>query len=444
MVKQLEGLVKVYRKVEQSVIANKSRLLNHDLSIMIPAVDRKALSVSQRADLGTTAIFIEEELAAQLAGARGQVRSLFKGLTTCHRSKGAASIAPKLENSLKKAGGYTSHEQAVAVIGDGIGSRVFSDSLRTLNKQEIAEMVDKTMIEGRPLSPKQKMLLNKYIYGHSLTPIEEVEAFPLFERFATPLIEQHSAKAVDRLCLGMAKFRMTKEGGGLTLAQMKQKGLLPEHLISELERNFNSIEALQVKEINNYRGLHGLPEFSARQIEQIRDIAGPKVIIHSRPDLLDYRRFPNFQYSKDEMKELALKASGYRTAQMNVVHSNGALGEIQFRGFETNNFGEYEHIAYDLRQGKNTLGPLFDKFKYEIGKLTDAQYAEYNLYLEKCYNYYNRLELGLPAVKPKLPRGFHKILSEENMKKLHDMNEARVKDLKQTFVPSMEDYLAVA
>lgn len=442
MVKQLEGLVKVYRKVEQSVLANKSRLLNHDLSIMIPAVDRKALSVSQRADLGTTAIFIEEGLQGQLEGASAQIKKLFSGFSTCHRAKGAASISAKLENYAKKFGGYTSHEQAVAAIEDGIGSRIFSESLRTLNKKEIAEMVDNTFIEGRKLSQKEKTLLTRYIYGKRLSPTEENRAFALFERFATPLIEQHSAKAVDRLCLGMAKFRMTEEG--LTLAQMKQKGLLPEHLMQELERSFDAIEPIQIKVLNNYRGIHGLPEFSARQIEQIRDIAGPKVVIYSRPDLLDYSRFPNFKYTEKEMKELALKPSGYRTAQAKILHSNGALGEIQFRGFKTNDLGEYEHLAYDFRRGKGVESPVFAKYKAAVQALSDAQYEQYNLYLEKWYNYYNRLELGLPAVKPRLPKGFNKVLSVENLRKMHDLNEARLADLKKTFVPYMEDCFAVA
>ena len=101
--------------------------------------------------------------------------------------------------------------------------------------------------------------------------------------------------------------------------------------------------------------------------------------------------------------------------------------------------GEYEHIAYDLRQGKNTLGPMFDNFKSAISKLKPAEYDEYNKYLERCYNYYNRLELGLPALKPKLPRKFDKILSEESMKKLYDANESRLEKLKEGFKPHFEE-----
>ena len=129
----------------------------------------------------------------------------------------------------------------------------------------------------------------------------------------------------------------------------------------------------------------------------------------------------------------ASKNAGYRTAQMNVKYKDRTLGEIQFRGEETNKIGEYEHIAYDLRQGKNTLGPMFDEFKKAIDKLSDDEYKIYNKYLEACYNYYNRIELGLPAKRPMLPKNLDPILSEENMKYLHDKNEARLKELKKNF-----------
>ena len=135
-------------------------------------------------------------------------------------------------------------------------------------------------------------------------------------------------------------------------------------------------------------------------------------------------------YSLKEINEATIKstkASGYRTAQMNIRHADGTLGEIQIRGPQTNLFGEYEHIAYDLRQGKNTLGPLFDEFTVAVSKLKPREYERYNEYLEECYNYYNRIELGLPAVKPKLPKGLPKVLSEESMRMLHEQAEELAK-----------------
>ena len=148
------------------------------------------------------------------------------------------------------------------------------------------------------------------------------------------------------------------------------------------------------------------------------------------------RGLDDFLYTAEQMTEYSkksVKASGYRTAQMNVIHQNGARGELQVRGRMTNMIGEYEHIAYDLRQGKNTLGPLFDDFTKAVSSLTPEQYNVYNKYLESCYNYYNKIELGLPAVKPQLPKRFPKILSEESMKSLHDQAEALEKSINKDF-----------
>ncbi|MBP3490834.1 hypothetical protein J6K35_03105, partial [bacterium] len=107
-------------------------------------------------------------------------------------------------------------------------------------------------------------------------------------------------------------------------------------------------------------------------------------------------------------------------------------------GEQTNMIGEYEHIAYDLRQGKNTLGEMFEPFSKAVKSLSDDEYKIYNQYLENCYNYYNRIELGLPAIKPKLPSQLSKVLSEENMKSLHEADHALQKELEKDFVRYFE------
>ena len=423
---------KFMQKPELGLNVNFSRLTagSRDMDIALKAKD---LAI-KKADLGTTAYQIGEELKVQFPKAREQVDNIFGDLNSVeritNRPKGAVSIHTKLERGIKE-NKINSYETAVKYIGDGIGSRVITRPLENLSRAQIKKMVEELKINGDPLTKEEKVLLNKYIYNNPMSPEEADRAFPLFEKFAQPLIEKRSKQVVDDLSLSIASNRIKK--GELSIEQIKEQNLLSEDLIKRLETE--EFEPLEVLLINNYRGGHGLPEFSSRQIQALRKICGSGVIVNSRPDLAGYNKFPNYKYSKSEAKEFAIKASGYRTGQMNIIHSNGARGEIQFRGPYTNYFGEYEHIAYDLRQGKNTLGPLFNDYKREISRLSDYKYARYNKYLEECYNYYNRLELGLPAVKPKLPKGFNKILSEENMKKLHEANEARLERLKAGFTP---------
>ncbi len=417
---------------------NFTRLVSQSKDMKIALLSDSVSKELQKADLGTTAFQIGEELKDKFPKAKEQVDLIFKNLPSVreisNRPKGAVSIITKLERGIKE-NKINSYETAYNCIGDGIGSRVITNSLNKLSSKEINSLVDNLEINGQFLTKQEKVLLKKYIYNHPMSEDDANKAFPLFEKFAQPLIEKRSKEAVDNLSLSIAASRINK--GELSLEQIKEQKLLSDDLLKRLETG--NIEPLEVLLINNYRGGHGLPEFSSRQIQSLRKICGGGVVVNSRPDLASYSKFPNYKYSKAEAKEFAIKSSGYRTAQMNVIHSNGARGEIQFRGAYTNCFGEYEHIAYDLRQGKNTLGPLFDDYKREISKLSEKDYEKYNKYLEECYNYYNRLELGLPASKPKLPKGFNKILSEENMKRLHDENEQRLAELKAGFTPHFEE-----
>lgn len=238
----------------------------------------------------------------------------------------------------------------------------------------------------------------------------------------------------------MTKSLMIEKG--MTVEQIEKNGILTNKSLIERLKSDNSIEPLKVEQVNNYTGLYGLPEFTVDQMLAIRNIISQNNgIVFTRADIGE-NLYTNTGFTSpekilktnksDELPK-SIKASGYRTAQMNVIFKDGTLGEIQFRGEETNKIGEYEHIAYDLRQGKNTLGELFNDFKKAVSELSKEDYAEYNNYLEACYNYYNRIELGLPAKKPSLPSKFDPVLSEENMKELHDMNEVRLNALKENF-----------
>lgn len=99
---------------------------------------------------------------------------------------------------------------------------------------------------------------------------------------------------------------------------------------------------------------------------------------------------------------------------MNIIHSNGVRGELQFRGPLTNYFGEYEHIAYDLRQGKNTLGPLFNDYKREISKLPDWKYENIMLILKDVIIIITVLNWAYPQQN----QNFLKVLTKFYLKKI--------------------------
>ncbi len=393
-----------------------------------------ALTRETQAALGDASLFVENLLKTQQPVAKQEVLSLFDNLGSVkqiqNRYKGALSIETKLLRGLKKAENqtFTSMNDAIACIEDGIGSRVITQSLDKLSKSQIDKM-----IAAQNLSKEEALILRKYIYQEPIAPQEVDKAFTLFEEFARPLVETRSKEVVDQLTLGILKNRITK--GETTLQELENSGLFRDDIIKRLSSE--DVLPINITEINNYRGPHGLAEFSNNQIRQLSMALGED----SGVVIISDARGLSGRWSADKIEKLSsksIKNSGYRTAQMNVIHQNGALGEIQFRGEHTNIIGEYEHIAYDLRKDKNTLGEIFEPFSQAVKKLSEDEYKIYNQYLENCYNYYNRIELGLPAVKPKLPQQLPKILSEESMKALYEANHTLQKELEKDFVRYFE------
>lgn len=393
-----------------------------------------ALTRETQAALGDASLFVENLLKTQQPVVKQEVLSLFDHLGSVkqiqNRYKGALSIETKLLRGLKKAENqtFTSMNDAIACIEDGIGSRVITQSLDKLSKSQIDKM-----IAAQNLSKEEALILRKYIYQEPIAPQEVDKAFTLFEEFARPLVETRSKEVVDQLTLGILKNRITK--GETTLQELENSGLFRDDIIKRLSSE--DVLPINITEINNYRGPHGLAEFSNNQIRQLSMALGED----SGVVIISDARGLSGRWSADKIEKLSsksIKNSGYRTAQMNVIHQNGALGEIQFRGEHTNIIGEYEHIAYDLRKDKNTLGEIFEPFSQAVKKLSEDEYKIYNQYLENCYNYYNRIELGLPAVKPKLPQQLPKVLSEESMKALYEANHTLQKELEKDFVRYFE------
>ena len=64
-------------------------------------------------------------------------------------------------------------------------------------------------------------------------------------------------------------------------------------------------------------------------------------------------------------------------------------------------------------------------------------------YKQKCYNYDRTLELGCSVRKPALAKGISKLLSRENMTKLHYIDEEIQKKKMDTFQPYIESSLSI-
>ena len=135
----------------------------------------------------------------------------------------------------------------------------------------------------------------------------------------------------------------------------------------------------------------------------------------------------------------AIKESGYTTSQFNIIGKNGLKIEFQYRSNKIDDFAEYEHVPYDIRENKETVsGPEYNTIRnilQDKTKMSDDDYKKYyNPYLTQVYNYNRRIELGMPVrEKPTLNKTNFKnltqeeidLISDEGLKNLHDFIKAQ-------------------
>lgn len=178
---------------------------------------------------------------------------------------------------------------------------------------------------------------------------------------------------------------------------------------------------IDVTEINNY-AKSSSRYFSQAHFKQIDKSAAR---VHMKVKNLD--------------TDKQLSESGYVTTQMNIVHSNGAQGELQIRGKLMMKYAEIEHIPYDIRMGKNIgknipeLESFYRPVQDAVTKLKrNGLDKEYDNYILKCYQYIRKYELGeiqgefkLPKLPSKLKD--YSILSFENLEIIH-CNAKAIKD----------------
>lgn len=126
-----------------------------------------------------------------------------------------------------------------------------------------------------------------------------------------------------------------------------------------------------------------------------------------------------------------ISVSGYVSAQMNFIHSNGVAGELQIRGKLMHKYAEIEHIPYDIRMGKN-IGKNIPELEKYFEPIEDAVTSLkrngldkiYDKYILDCYKYIRKYEQGKIVGKFKLPQFpkklyDYKILSFESLDKIH-------------------------
>jgi len=128
-----------------------------------------------------------------------------------------------------------------------------------------------------------------------------------------------------------------------------------------------------------------------------------------------------------------ISVSGYVSAQMNLIHSNGVAGEIQIRGKRMHKYAEIEHIPYDIREGKN-IGKNIPELEKFLEPVEDAVLKlkrngldkVYNKYIHDCYKYIRKYEEGKIKGAFKLPQ-FPKKLRDYQILKFENLDKVEQK-----------------
>lgn len=180
---------------------------------------------------------------------------------------------------------------------------------------------------------------------------------------------------------------------------------LMQHLIDSVKRG-----DIEITEIENYNGANAKfinknePYFSPAKIKELCKATGD-IPLSQKP-----------------------KASGYTAVQLKVRPKGGEVMELQIRGKYMDEIANWEHIPYDLRQGKdiargnNQAGLLTTDIKNAIAKLTEEQYNSYQKYVYDNYIYARAKESNITVdfPEPKLPEGIDPILDAKNLKGVHE------------------------
>lgn len=194
-------------------------------------------------------------------------------------------------------------------------------------------------------------------------------------------------------------------GTRLILDDVSPKNIekLINHFIDSVKRG-----DIEITEIENYNGANpklankNTPYFSTEQIKELQKIS-----------------------SHATLKEKP-KTSGYTAVQLKIRPKNREIMELQIRGKYIDEVANWEHLPYDLRQGKdiakgnNKSGILTAGIKKAIEKLTETEYNLYQKYVYDNYMYARAKETNVVMTEPKFPKDLNPILKAENLQIIYD------------------------
>ena len=442
--KELGEVVKLRLKPDISIPIRPSTIDNvkPDFAIKYTDLDNDIV----KGEIGNMALRLEKKYASQVSEAREKFSKMFPGKKVDVRSKSAASIYSKIVKNVKeKELTLTKDTDVESFLTDGVAGRL---TLESLSRKDVLDVIKNFNVDGKYLTAKEKKFLKRYFGGDAkLSKAQKKVAEKYAQDIKLQLAEKQSEEAYNSVILSMMKDALDRKV--VTMEQLSKMDVNPK-LLETLKNNPDKIASLHVPRFCNYRGPDGLAYFSDNQIRNIKRLqveTGEKYTLDHTSNKINLSRYNISELPADAKK--GIKPGGYTTTQMNFYLSDGSRAELQIRGEgckiapksnEKITFGEIEHVNYDGNQGKGTINKTFEPFqkaKAEMSKSEELK-SKHTRYLQKCYNYDRSVEVGFKDKKPGLAKGLSKLMSRENMTKLHYVDEAIQKEKMQSFKPYVE------
>ena len=383
-------------------------------------------------EIGNMAIRLAKKYKRVESAAHRELKEVF-GCPVKIRAKGSNSVYSKLIKMMRRTKtDIHSDEEGAKFIQDAIGGRIY---LRDMTQKDLVRALRTVKINGQNLTEAQKTLVRRVFENDkTLMPLEREMGEQLAKPVKLLLAERQMEPRFQNFMISAMKDAIDR--GVATIESFEQAGI-DKNIIRRF-KTAKKIRPLRMTEVNNYKGLDGIPYFSDRQINQFERLqlaTGEKfdIISCSEVDLnkYGYKNLP--KKSKD-----AIKKGGYTTGQINVLLEDGTPAEVQIRGMHMDNVESKDHTKYDAEQGKKTLGKMFFGYIDAIQDLNANDKTTYNKYMSGNFDYTRNIELGSITDRPTLPSVFNRILTIEEMEKLQADHNQQMRILMQNFKPAVE------
>ena len=373
------------RKSLQKIANLTSRQIDPEIP---PNIDRQLEELAQRLSDEYESFSKEsEEITSNfIFGSKENADKLYDGLKT--RTKSKDSILKKLRAKYKS-GSLTltqnfdeNFTKAKALINDAYGSRLL---LKEVPEQEYLKILEKRNIDQEDFLSQVTKLMKNPEYKINEAYIEVIEEL---KEIQTKDIFEALLNGIKNKTIIIERF----ENYGDTLSSYFSKKQIAQLIDAYAESNDHKILTIVSKDAT------GIIENSQTLPKGVEYIDAEQLLSpETYHTTSENKKIKNLQEAI--MSDGAVKKSGYTTAQMDVRQnfSKGTgIGEFQVRGSKVNDFGDVEHIPYDIRQGKITEDdPKYKEIYNIIKNMSDEQYKGYNKYLTEVYTYLRMQELGL-------------------------------------------------